>query len=139
VSDGLKSGTAESPGMDTEATVRAYYDALRAGDPLPPFFAADDALVKVGISERLVGHEAVARGLREQTAHTDDWTVESRDLRVTERDGYAWFADSVRMAWTDTDTGSRHDFESRWSGSLENRDGWVFVGMHVSAPHELSY
>jgi hypothetical protein len=122
---------------DAEATVRAYYDALPAGDPLPPFFAADESLVKVGISERLVGHEAVARALREQTDTTADWTVESRDLRVVERADHAWFADSVRMAWTNTNTGIRHDFDSRWSGTLEERDGWVFVGMHVSAPHEL--
>jgi len=123
--------------MSAEKAIRDYYDALRAGDPLVPFFAEDEGLVKVGISERLVGYEAVAEGLREQTETTEEWVVESADLRVTEGDGYAWFNDSVRMAWTDTTTGTRHGFDSRWSGTLEERDGWVFVGMHVSAPREL--
>lgn len=122
---------------DAELVVREYYEALRTGEPLPPFFAEDDSLVKVGISERLVGHEEVAAGLREQTGTTEEWTVESRDLRVTERDGYAWFTDDVHMAWTDTLTGTRHGFDSRWSGTLEDRDGWVFVDMHVSAPLEF--
>lgn len=126
--------------MDAERardTVEDYYAALRRGEPLAPFFAADDALVKVGISERLVGGEAVAAGLREQTRRTDDWTVRSRDLRVTERDRLAWFSDAVGMGWTDEMTGTRHGFDSRWSGTLERRDGWAFVGMHVSAPRKL--
>ena len=123
---------------DAVETIERYYAALRAGDPLPPFFAADDSLVKFGISERLVGGERVAEGLREQTRSTDDWAVESRDLRVTERDRHAWFSDDVRMAWTDTDEGERRDFETRWSGTLEARDGrWLFVGMHVSVAREL--
>jgi hypothetical protein len=120
-----------------EATVREYYAALRAGEPLAPYFASEESLVKVGISERLTGHEEVAAGLREQTRNTEDWTARSRSLRVTERDSHAWFSDQVRMAWTDTRTGDRHAFDSRWSGTLERRDGWRFVGMHVSAPQEL--
>jgi len=123
--------------MSAETAIRDYYDALRAGEALVSFFAEDDELVKVGISERLAGYEAVAEGLREQTETTEEWVVESDDLRMTERDGNAWFSDSVRMAWTDTTTGTRHGFDSRWSGTLEERDGWVFVGMHVSAPREL--
>ena len=122
---------------DVAETIRRYYAALRAGDPLPPFFAADDSLVKFGISERLAGGERVAEGLREQTRRTEDWTVESRDLRVTERDRHAWFSDDVRMAWTDAEEGERRDFETRWSGTLERREGeWLFVGMHVSVARE---
>lgn len=128
------------------ATVRAYYDALRSGDPLGPFFADDEDVVKVGISERLVGGEDVAAGLREQTETTRAWTVESRDLRVTERDDHAWFSDVVFLAWTGTDPAIRYEFETRWSGALERRDadealaadgGWRFVGMHVSTAREL--
>ncbi len=137
---------------DAAATVRRYYAALRSGEPLYPFFAEDDSLVKFGISERLTGYEAVAEGLREQTRTTQDWTVESRDLRVAERDRHAWFGDDVRMAWTDVEADARRDFETRWSGTLERREGdgeddeseagdaggaWRFVGMHVSVAQDL--
>lgn len=127
--------------MDADATIRAYYEALRTGDPLGDFFAAGDAVVKFGLSERLAGGAAVEAGLAEQTERTTDWTVESRDLRVRDRGCHAWFSDDVFMAWTDTDRGVRYEFETRWSGTLEARDadGQVdedgtprFVGMHVS-------
>ncbi len=122
--------------MSAEKTVREYYDALRSGEPLVPFFAESTDLVKVGLSERLVGSERVADGLRAQTETTTDWVVESRDLRVTERDSVAWFADEVGMAWT-TEEGEEYDFETRWSGTLERGAEWAFVGMHVSAPQGL--
>lgn len=122
--------------MSAEKQIEDYYDALRSGDPLEPFFAEGE-IVKVGISERLVGSEQVTEGLREQTETTSDWTVESRDLRVTERESVAWFADEVRMAWT-TDEGDEHDFETRWSGTLQRVEAeWKFVGMHVSVAREL--
>lgn len=124
--------------MSASETVRDYYAALRAGEPLHPFFAEREDLVKVGITERLEGYEAVAAGLREQTATTSEWTVDSRDLQVAERGGTAWFSDAVGMAWTAD--GDRLEYDSRWSGTLvrdgEDDDGdWQFVGMHVSAPH----
>ena len=134
-------------------TVRAYYEALRAGDPLDPFFADDESVVKFGISERLVGGERVAAGLAEQTETTSAWTVDSRDLRTGERDDHAWFADDVFLAWTGTDPAIRYEFETRWSGTLERRAGdastgdddgavspdgdWRFVGMHVSTAEDL--
>ena len=119
--------------MDARATVHDYYDSLRNGAPLDTFFAdgrpADDPIVKFGISERLVGADTVKQGLRDQTASTSDWTVDSRALRVTQRD-------DVALAWDQS--GWRHEFETRWSGTLERHDGdWSFVGMHVSAPREL--
>lgn len=121
--------------MSAERVIREYYDALRSGESLVPFFAEGE-VVKVGISERLVGSEQVAEGLREQTETTTDWTVESRDLLVRERESVAWFADEVRMAWT-TDEGEDHDFETRWSGTLERSgEEWKFVGMHVSVARE---
>ncbi|AQL41489.1 hypothetical protein BV210_01610 [Halorientalis sp. IM1011] len=123
--------------MDAADTIRSYYDALRDGEPLGPFFAserpADDAIVKFGLSERLVGTDAVREGLREQTATTADWAVDSRALRATERERHAWFSDAVEMGWTDTEREIRYEFDTRWSGTLELRDGdWRFVGMHVS-------
>ena len=107
--------------MSAEDRVRNYYHALRSGDSLAPFFATGEDVVKVGISERLVGYDEVASGLRDQTETTTGWTVESRDLRVTERDSHAWFADSVWLAWTDTDLNVRYEFDTRWSGTLERR------------------
>jgi hypothetical protein len=132
--------------MDAAATVRDYYDALRNGDPLVPYFADCDPTVKFGISERLTGYDAVAAGLRAQTERTAEWTAESHRLRVTERACHAWFSDDVTMAWTDTEVDRRHCFETRWSGTLERRDedgerdehgDWRFVGMHVSTADEL--
>jgi hypothetical protein len=131
--------------MDAESTVRTYYDALRAGDPLSPFFAREESVVKFGIGERLTGYGEIRAGLAAQTETTTDWRVESSRLVVTERDEHAWFSDDVFMAWTDLDEGTEHEFDSRWSGTLERRaeaeladDGvdtpWRFVGMHVSEP-----
>lgn len=127
--------------MDAESTVRAYYDALRAGEPLYPFFARFDSTVKFGIGERLTGYDEIREGLRTQTETTDGWTVESDRLVVTERDDHAWFSDDVHMAWTDTDRDRHYEFDTRWSGTLQRRGGdealdtpWRFVGMHVSTP-----
>lgn len=119
--------------MNAEAIVEAYYDALRNGDPLPPFFTTD-AMVKFGISERLTDYEEIEAGLREQTETTDDWTVESQRLTVTEHEACAWFADDVRMAWTGE---QHHDYETRWSGTLREDDDWKFVSLHVSVASSL--
>ncbi len=124
--------------MSAETTVREYYEAVRNGAPLGPYFADHPAAVKFGISEQLRGPEKITDALAEQTRTTDEWRVESTDLTVAERDGYAWFTDTVDMAWTDLDTGERFSFDSRWSGTLETEGGdWQFVSMHVSAPREL--
>ena len=126
--------------MDARATIHDYYDSLRHGAPLDTFFAddrpEDDPIVKVGISERLVGADTVKTGLRDQTASTTDWTVDSRALHVTQRESVAWFGDEVALSWDEA--GQHHAFDTRWSGTLEHRSGdWSFVGMHVSAPAEL--
>ena len=131
--------------MTPEETVRAYYDALRAGEPLAPFFVESPNVVKFGIGERLTGYADVAHGLREQTRTTEDWTVESRDLRAALRGGddpagatHAAFSDDVRMEWYDTEAFREHDHETRWSGTLTRFDAeegereWAFLGLHVS-------
>lgn len=119
--------------MDAEATVRDYYEALRRGEPLYPYFYESGQTVKFGVGERLTGYEAVAEGLREQTRTTDEWRVNSKRLLVESRDCHAWFSDDVYMAWTDTESESHHEFDTRWSGTLERIDEeWVFTGMHVS-------
>jgi len=126
--------------MDARTTVESYYEALRSGDPLGPYFADErdgDEFVKFGISEQLVGSDRIRAGLRAQTEITTDWAVESHALRVAERDRTAWFSDEVSMAWTDAGAGIRYEFETRWSGTLERVDGWQFVGMHVSTADQL--
>jgi len=126
-----------------ESIVRDYYDALRNGEPLVPYFRDDASTVKFGISESLFGSDEIARALAEQTETTDSWTVSSRHLVVSERDEFATMADDVTMAWTDTTSGDRHRFDSRWSGTLvrsgtdEDAPDWQFAVLHVSAPHDL--
>jgi hypothetical protein len=121
--------------MSARETVREYYESLRRGEPLYPYFLEHSDVVKVGVGERLVGYDAVAEGLREQTRTTEDWTVDSTDLRVVERADHAWFADAVDLRWRDVRADRRYAFETRWSGTLERRDEeWLFAGMHVSAP-----
>ncbi|MFB6168894.1 MAG: hypothetical protein ABEJ43_08615 [Haloferacaceae archaeon] len=120
--------------MDVDGFVRDYYEALRRGEPLDPYFAERPETVKIGVFSRQVGGESVAEALRDQTAGTEDWVVESRDLRAFARDGVGHFVDDVRLAWTDARTDRRHDFDTRWTGLAESRAGEpVFVSMHVSA------
>ena len=124
--------------MDAEDVIREYYESLRRGEPLYPYFHEDGTTVKFGVSEALYGYETVVDGLLEQTKTTDGWTVESHGLVVDEREGYAVFADEVRLEWTDLEAEARREFETRWSGTLESRDEeWRFVSMHVSTPHDL--
>jgi hypothetical protein len=142
--------------MAVADTVQEYYATLRAGEPLYPYFRESPATVKYGISETLVGYEAVAAGLREQTRTTTDWVVESRDLRTGRRDravdggdgasgdsdgpaetsaaGCGWFADDVFLAWTDTDRRVRYEFDTRWSGTVIDGE---FAAMHVSTAEAL--
>lgn len=122
--------------MSAVDAVREYYESLERGEPLYPCFVEADDVVKFGVSETLVGYDAVAEGLREQSRTTTDWTVESTDLRIVETDESAAFADMVRLAWTDTDEEERYEFDTRWSGTLTRRDEeWLFAGMHVSVAH----
>lgn len=124
---------------DAEATVVAYYDALRNGETLSSFFIETPDCIKIGLSERLVGYAEIADGLSEQTATTDDWTVESHDLSVSVDEDIAWFSDQVTMAWTDLQTDSEYSFETRWTGTLkrrENSEAWQFLTLHVSAPDD---
>ncbi|ARS91838.1 hypothetical protein [Natrarchaeobaculum aegyptiacum] len=101
-----------------DETVRAYYDALRAGEALEPFVLPGESTIKFGISEALFGASRVCEALRTQTETTTDWTVESHHLVVDQRDGFATMADEVTMAWTDAESEERKAFETRWSGTL---------------------
>lgn len=119
---------------DTESFVRDYYEALRRGEPIDAYFHERPDVVKVGVFSQLVGGERVAEALRDQTARTEDWTVESADLRTFDRGSHAHFTDAVGLAWTVARTGQRHEFDTRWTGLIESRGGEpLFVAMHVSA------
>jgi len=120
--------------MDVDGFVRDYYEALRRGEPLDPYFHERPDTVKVGVCSRRVGGEAVAESLRSQTARTEGWTVESRGIRTFARDGFGHFVDEVGLAWTDARADRRHAFDTRWTGLVEPLDdGPLFVSMHVSA------
>lgn len=128
--------------MTAEDVVRDYYEALRRGEPLYPYFAETEAAWKGAISTHYVGYDTIAEALRDQTRTTDDWTVESNALSVTERESFATFSDEVRMEWTATADGTRNEFDTRWSGTLVPvGDGaeldWAFELLHVSAAREL--
>jgi len=127
--------------MTAESVVRDYYEALRRGEPLYPYFAESESVWKGAISTQYESYDAVAEALREQRRTTDDWTVESYGLSVAERASFATFSDLVAMAWTDDD-GDRHEFETRWSGTLvpvgaDGERDWAFELLHVSVAREL--
>jgi ketosteroid isomerase-like protein len=124
-----------SDAADAEATIRDYYEALRRGEPLYPYFAERESTAKFGVEESLFGYDAVAEGLREQTRVTEEWAVESHRLSVDRAGEVAWFSDVVSLSWTAD--GERRSHPTRWSGSLERRDEeWVFTQVHVSVAHD---
>ena len=125
------------PDVTVEQRIREYYDALAAGRSLEPFLG-ERAFVKIGVEEMLTGADRIAEGLHEQRRTTSDWRVESQSLRTDVREGYALFSDQVSLAWTEDPSGDRHEFETRWSGTLvRTESGWAFVSIHVSVSHEL--
>jgi|AntRauTorcE11898_2_1112593.scaffolds.fasta_scaffold01449_2 hypothetical protein len=139
--------TVES-GMSAEDAVLDYYEALRRGEPLYSYFVESPDAHKVAVSTAYDGYEAVAEALREQTRTTTDWVVDSAGPSVLAGDEWASFHDDVSLAWTETVKDeesrhesdaeeSRHEFETRWTGTLVERDGeWLFLELHVSAPTE---
>lgn len=125
--------------MTAEETVLDYYEALRRGEPLYPYFAERPETWKAAITAEYEGYDAVAEALREQTRVTENWTVESQGPSVVERDDVARFSDAVRLAWTRTEDRERVEYDTRWSGVLEpvgDEGEWAFVHLHVSAPRE---
>jgi len=136
--------------MSAEDAVLEYYEALRRGEPLYPYFVESPDAHKVAVSTAYDGYEAVAAALREQTRTTTDWVVDSAGPSVVAGDDWASFNDDVSLAWTRTDAPDRedagdgpaaddeavgHEFETRWSGTLVERDdAWLFLELHVSAP-----
>jgi hypothetical protein len=147
----LISSTGKSPhhnlvSMDAVGTVESYYDALRTGEPLYPYFLESVQSVKFGVGQHLEGYDGIAAGLQEQTRKTQEWELDSAKLVVEHREDHAWFSDRVFMGWTDTEANVRYEFKTRWSGTLFKLDPqersqeidplsetlWRFAGMHVS-------
>lgn len=123
--------------MSVQDAIEAYYEALRRGDPLEPFFAADPHPVKFGITEALHGYDDIVDGLRTQTRTTDDWEVESHHLETGARGDVGWFSDHVTMRWRELEADRDISWETRWSGTLvKTATGWKFVRMHVSAAED---
>lgn len=134
--------------MSVEDVVLDYYEALRRGEPLYPYFVESPDAHKVAVSTSYDGYDAIAEALREQTRTTTDWTVDSAGPSVATGEAWASFHDDVSLAWTDIEDidrdaldddrdgdATRHEFETRWSGTLVERDGeWLFLELHVSAP-----
>jgi hypothetical protein len=132
--------------MDAVGTVESYYDALRTGEPLYPYFLESAQTVKFGVGQRLEGYDGIAAGLQEQTRKTQGWALDSARLLVEHRGDQAWFSDRVFMGWADTEANVRYEFNTRWSGTLVELDAeertreidpltqtpWRFAGMHVS-------
>lgn len=130
--------------MSAEDAVLDYYEALRRGEPLYPYFEESPATWKAAISTTYEGYDAVAEGLREQARTTTDWTVQSQGLETVERDGWATMTDEVTLAWTRTGSNgsngeeSVHEHETRWSGVLVDRgDEWLFSQLHVSTASDV--
>lgn len=134
--------------MSAEDAVLDYYEALRRGEPLYPYFVESADAHKVAVSTSYDGYDAIAEALREQTRTTTDWTVDSAGPSVVTGEAWASYHDAVSLAWTELadtdrddledardDEGVRHEFETRWSGTLVERDAeWLFLELHVSAP-----
>lgn len=123
--------------MSAEDLVLDYYEALRRGEPLYPYFVESSDAHKVAVSTSYDGYDAIAEALRDQTRTTTDWVVDSAGPSVVAGDDWASFHDDVSLAWTETtdDEAAGHEFETRWSGTLVERDdAWLFLELHVSAP-----
>ncbi len=123
--------------MSVDAFLESYYQALRDGEPLEPFFARDHRAVKFGITESLHGYAEIEDGLTAQTATTTDWSIRSHRLETDTAGEVGWFSDHVTMRWRDIEADEQLEWETRWSGTVLHVDSdWQFVRMHVSAAHE---
>jgi len=132
--------------MDPAATIRAYYESLRRGEPISTHFVADPNAVKFGITERLIGFEAIAEGLRSRTETATDWHVESHGLTVGERHAHGTRRSGTLERRDEHDVGTRFD-EDDENRDCEPEDGdarrrtngteWAFVSMHVSRSASL--
>ena len=116
-------------------TVKAYFDALIAGDAetLVEMMLPAAYYVKIGtdVNEVVAGSAGIAAYYRNHVASTEDFSIKFINLDVQERDAVAWFY--TRQVWRLKWQGTREEFMMRMTGVLEKTDGsWKFAQIHAS-------
>ena len=116
-------------------TVKAYFDALVAGDAetLIAMMLPATYYVKVGTDadEVVEGSAEIAAYYRNHVASTEDFSIEFINLNVQERDDVAWFY--TRQLWRLKWQGMPEEFVMRMTGVLEKTDElWEFAQIHAS-------
>ena len=116
-------------------TVKAYFDALVAGDAetLIAMMLPASHYVKIGTDadEVVEGSAEIAAYYRNHVASTEDFSIEFINLNVQERDDVAWFY--TRQLWRLKWQGTPEEFVMRMTGVLEKTDElWEFAQIHAS-------
>jgi len=121
--------------MDALKTVRAYFDALTAGDArrLIGLMSRASYYVKIGTDENeyIQGDENMPEYYRHHVDSTEDFAITCDYLDVQEREEVAWFY--TRQTWNLKWQGKREQLAMRLTGVLEKeKDQWKFVQIHAS-------
>ena len=116
-------------------TVKAYFDALIAGDAetLVAMMLPAAYYVKIGTDadEIVEGSTGIAAYYRNHVASTEDFSIKFINLDVQEQDDVAWFY--TRQVWRLKWQGTPEEFVMRMTGVLEKTDGsWKFAQIHAS-------
>jgi ketosteroid isomerase-like protein len=116
-------------------TVKAYFDALVAGDAeaLIAMMLPAAHYVKIGTDagEIVVGEEGIAAYYRSHVTSTEDFSITFINLDVQERANVAWFY--TRQVWKLKWQGTTEEFVMRMTGVLEKIDeSWKFAQIHAS-------
>jgi ketosteroid isomerase-like protein len=116
-------------------TVKAYFDALVAGDAetLIAMMLPASHYVKIGTDadEVVEGSAEIAAYYRNHVASTEDFSIEFINLNVQERDDVAWFY--TRQLWRLKWQGMPEEFVMRMTGVLEKIEAsWKFAQIHAS-------
>ena len=121
--------------MTAAETVHEYFDALVAedGDRLTALMARAPHFTKIGTDEGewVEGCDRIAEYFAGGAASTEGLRIDTRRLRIEEREGVAWFR--ALQAWRLTWSGRDETLQMRLTGVLERVDGaWRFVQIHAS-------
>ena len=121
--------------MDARQTVKAYFDALIAGDTdrLTEMMSLADHYVKIGTepAEHIEGGENARDYFQQIIANAADIAIEYEHLDIQERSDVAWFY--TRQIWRLKWLGTPEELSVRLTGVLEKEKGiWRFVQIHAS-------